>query len=145
MLKKLIFIFLLTLQCICQLDAQIQILIMNHYSQPLTIFYMDEKNNEVKTVIGSQDMDQYAISPDQFMHLRPRFFELDRKLYQVKFSLVNEDRYKIEVWDAIKKPAGIVLGHKIQSRQLLRSQVLFITITQQGSLSLAIAAKKKMR
>ena len=145
MLKKLIFVFLLTVQYICQLDAQIQILIANNYSQPLTIFYVDEKNKEVKTVIDSQDMSMYAISPNKFINLEPRFFELGKKVYQVKFSLVNEDRYKIEVWDAIKKPTGIFLGHKIQSKQLLRSQVLFITITQQGSLSLAIAEKKKMR
>lgn len=78
------------------------------------------------------------------MHLKPRFFELNGKVHQVKFSVPSADKYKIEVWDAVKKPQGITLKNKTHSLQILHTQTFYIHINKKGVLSLGVVEKKKL-
>lgn len=127
-----------------QPNDKIQVLITNDFDKPITVAYLDDANKETKVVVDSHDMILYKINPEQFLHLKPRFFELDGKVYQMKFSIPSADKYKIEVWDAIKRANDIKLGNKTHSLFINNKQTLYININKKGILSFGVVEKKKL-
>lgn len=142
-MKNTLFLLCLIPFINCAQD-KIQVLISNDYSKPVIVSHLDDQYNQAKEIVRPKDHMLYTITPDQFLHLKPRFFELNGKAYQVKFSLPSITTYKIEVTDAIKKPQGITLQGKSNSVQLNRKEILFINIDSQGALSLSRMEKKKL-
>lgn len=129
---------------LAQDNHKIQVLISNDYDKPVTVSYLGDKDEEVRLVVNAADMMLYKIAREQFLHLKPRFFELDGKVYQVKFSIPSADKFKIEVRNAVKKPQGITLQNIIHSLQIHQQQTLYIHIDRQGVLSLGVVEKKKL-
>lgn len=144
MKNTLYLLFLAPFISFAQDNHKIKVLISNDYAKPVIISHLDDQYKQAKAIVNPKDDMLYAITPDQFLHLKPRFFELNGKAYQVKFSIPSTDKYKIEVTDAIKKPQGITLQGKPKSVQLNRMETLFINIDDQGALSLGKVEKKKL-
>lgn len=125
-------------------NSNLHVLIANDYTLPLTISHLDAQDKEVKIVVGSYDTTLYKITSEQLLHLKPRFFELAGKAYQIRFSIPSAEKYKIEVWDVIKKAKEVKLGNKTHSLLINNQQTLYIHINKKGNLSLGVVEKKKL-
>lgn len=145
-MNKLYFLSIYTLifvnACFAQ-THQLKVFITNDYKKPLTISYLDDKGELVKLPVNAHDALLYTITPEQNLHLKPRVFELDGKAYQVKFS-VAADKYKVEVWDAVKRTEGIRLGNKTHSIWVKPDQNLSFRFNKNGNLSLKVDQKEKL-
>lgn len=144
MKNKVFLLCLAPLISLAQNNHKILVLISNDYNKQIIVSHLDDQSKEAKVIVKPKEDMLYTITPDQFLHLKPRFFELNGKAYQVKFSLPSTTTYKIEVTDALKKPQGITLQGKPKSVLLNRADTLFINIDHQGVLSLGKLEKKKL-
>lgn len=143
--KSLFYAFLALFNvCLAQNSDKIQIYITNDYAAALTASYLDAGSKEIKTKINTGDSYLHTIVPDRFLSTRPLFLELNGKAYQIKFSLIKNNTYKVEVWDAVKTARGITLQNKTHSTTFNLSQVVDIHIKSNGGLFLSVKGKKKL-
>ncbi|GMU19751.1 MAG: hypothetical protein AMXMBFR12_09430 [Candidatus Babeliales bacterium] len=143
--KSLFYAFLALFNvCLAQNSDKIQIYITNDYATAVTASYLDASNKKIETRIIPGDSLLQTITLDRFLPMRPLFLELNGKAYQVKFSHIKDNTYKVEVWDAVKAAQEITLQNKTHSTKFNLTQIVDIHIKSNGVLFLSVKGKKKL-